>query len=53
MDDLKEIQARDQDVKTIMSWVNGKSRPTFSDVASGSHYLKSMWNKFETLDLHD
>ncbi|KAH3708008.1 hypothetical protein DPMN_067447 [Dreissena polymorpha] len=53
MDDLKEIQARDRDVKTIMSWVDAKSRPPFSDVASGSHYLKSMWNQFETLDLHD
>ena len=52
-DDLKSLQADDDELAVVRSWVQANKRPEFAVIAAESYILKSLWNQFPCLELHD
>lgn len=46
-------QSEDLDLKKVISWLKGNHKPSFKEKASESYSLKSLWNQFEVLELHE
>ena len=52
-DDLKSLQADDDELAVVRSWVQANKRPEFAVIAAEGYILKSLWNQFPCLELHD
>ena len=51
---LRDRQLQDPDIGQAMQWVEGDSgRPPWDAVASGSQFLRSLWQQYESLVLRD
>ena len=52
-DDLKSLQADDDELAVVRSWVQANKRPEFATIAAEGYILKSLWNQFPCLELLD
>ena len=52
-DDLESLQADDDELAVVRSWVQANKRPEFAVIAAEGYILKSLWNQFPCLELHD
>ena len=52
-DDLKSLQADDDELAVVRSWMQANKRPEFAVIAAEGYILKSLWNQFQCLELHD
>ena len=52
-DDLKSLQADDDELAVVRSWVQENKRPEFAAIAAEGYILKSLWNQFPCLELYD
>ncbi|MCG8045580.1 MAG: RNase H-like domain-containing protein, partial [Candidatus Thiodiazotropha endolucinida] len=50
---LIHLQEEDNELAMVRSWVENKERPASKDIDSGSYVMKSLWNQFPCLDIHD
>ncbi|MCG8033048.1 MAG: DDE-type integrase/transposase/recombinase, partial [Candidatus Thiodiazotropha taylori] len=50
---LIHLQEEDNELAMVRSWVENKERPASKDSDSGSYVMKSLWNQFPCLDIHD
>ena len=51
--DLKNLQTDDDELAIVRSWVHENKRPGFNVISSEGYALKSLWNQFSCLELHD
>ena len=51
--DLQSLQKEDAELCEVRIWVQNNERPKSKDIASGSYALKSLWNQFPRLEIHD
>ena len=52
-DDLKSLQADDDELTVVRSWVKANKRPEVAVIAAEGYILKSLWNHFPYLQVHD
>ena len=50
---LEVLQAEDDELSVVRSWVENNRKPDFREIAEGSYSLKSLWNQFPCLELRD
>ena len=51
--DLKNLQTDDDELAIVSSWVQVNKRPGFYVISAAGYALKSLWNQFSCLELHD
>ena len=52
-EDLRKDQEKDPDLKIILEWKNGDSRPVWEDVARHSQNVKSYWAQWDSIMVED
>ncbi|WAR00829.1 hypothetical protein MAR_025201 [Mya arenaria] len=46
-------QCKDSDLTEVRNWVQDGKKPWFKNIGSASYQVKSLWNQFEMLEIHD
>ncbi|WAQ95556.1 hypothetical protein MAR_028246, partial [Mya arenaria] len=46
-------QCKDSDLTEVRNWVQDGKKPWLKNIGSASYQVKSLWNQFEMLEIHD
>ena len=50
---LHDAQQMDENIKTVIKWINIGERPSYKEIGSSGYFLKSLWTQWTRLSIQD